>query len=218
MTSDISMNRFSVVLLLLCRSLSDTFSFILFCRMGTCSTSIDFSRMFSPFNDSNSAWVLILSYSVFFFFLVPSTLQSSLEKNPEKTILYHHIYYCWLHSIHKFIRIRTISSISWANIIYVFVLEVQVFLLSLSASTMKFTSILLCIMIFSTTCTEAGLVAWGICEAGCAAVVGACYAAAGAVFGTVTVGFGTPAAIFACNAAFGKCSAACALVTLLPTP
>jgi hypothetical protein len=174
--------------------------------------------MFSPFNGSDSAWVLILSYSVFFFFLVPSTLQSSLGKNPEKSIHNRHTYCCLLHSIHKYIKIRTISSISWVNIIYVIVLEVQVFRLSLSASTMKFTSILLCIMIFSAKCTEAGLLGYGICQTGCAAVVGACYAAAGAVFGTITAGIGTPPAILACNAAFGQCSAACALVTLLPTP
>lgn len=65
---------------------------------------------------------------------------------------------------------------------------------------------------------QAGPVAYGICQAGCACVIAACYSAAGAVFGTVTAGVGTPAAILTCNAGFGKCSAACATVTLLPTP
>jgi hypothetical protein len=67
-------------------------------------------------------------------------------------------------------------------------------------------------LIFSATCTEAGLVAYGICQTACAAVVGACYAAGGAVFRTFTVGVGTPAAALTCNAAFDKCRAACVVV------
>jgi hypothetical protein len=82
----------------------------------------------------------------------------------------------------------------------------------------KVTAILLCTIILMASHIEASLVGYGICQAGCAAVVAAYYAAAGAVFGTVTVGAGTPAAILACNAAFAKCSAACAVVTLIPTP
>ncbi|KAI0737527.1 hypothetical protein C8Q80DRAFT_1348242 [Daedaleopsis nitida] len=66
--------------------------------------------------------------------------------------------------------------------------------------------------------TEAGLIAYGICQTGCNALAVACYAGAGAVFGTVTAGVGTPAAILACNAALGQCSAACAVVALTPTP
>ena len=58
-----------------------------------------------------------------------------------------------------------------------------------------------------------------VCQAGCAAVVGACYSSAGFVFGTVTAGAGTPVALLACNTAFGKCSAACAALALVaPTP
>lgn len=73
-------------------------------------------------------------------------------------------------------------------------------------------------MILNTNFVRAGPAAYGICQAGCAAVVVACYAAAGAVFGTVTAGVGTAPAIVACNAAFGTCSAKCALIALTPTP
>ena len=67
--------------------------------------------------------------------------------------------------------------------------------------------------------TEAGLLSYGICQSGCAAIVVSCYAAGGSVFGTVTAGAATPAVITACNTAFGTCSAKCAAVTLLaPTP
>jgi hypothetical protein len=38
--------------------------------------------------------------------------------------------------------------------------------------------------------TEAGPIAYGICQSGCAALVVACYASAGLVFGTVTAGLG----------------------------
>ena len=86
------------------------------------------------------------------------------------------------------------------------------------------------------TTAIAGPVAYGICQSGCAAVVGVCYAGAGFVFvsllrcdfiksetdanfqGTVTAGVGTPPAVLACNTAFGVCSAKCAVVALLPTP
>jgi len=78
---------------------------------------------------------------------------------------------------------------------------------------------LLFVLILMTPPVSGGLLAYGLCQAGCAAVVVACYSAAGFVFGTVTAGAGTPAAILACNAAFGKCSAACAAAALLaPTP
>lgn len=63
-----------------------------------------------------------------------------------------------------------------------------------------------------------GPTAYGICQAGCAALVVACYAAAGATFGTVTAGAGAAPAILACNAAFGKCCAACWLAFFAPTP
>jgi len=83
---------------------------------------------------------------------------------------------------------------------------------------MKIIAVFFCLIIFTTAFIEAGPAAYGICQAGCAAVVVACYAAAGSVFGTVTAGVGAPAAILACNIAFGKCSAACAAVALMPTP
>jgi len=73
-------------------------------------------------------------------------------------------------------------------------------------------------MILMGSCVQAGPAAYGICQAGCAAVVVACYAAAGAIFGTVTAGVGAPPAILACNVAFGKCSVACAAIALTPTP
>lgn len=65
---------------------------------------------------------------------------------------------------------------------------------------------------------DAGPAAYGICQAGCAAVVVACYAAGGAVFGTVTGGVGVPAAIVACNSAYGTCQAACWAALFTPTP
>ena len=76
---------------------------------------------------------------------------------------------------------------------------------------------LLFVLILMTPPVSGGLLAYGLCQAGCAAVVVACYSNAGFVFGTVTAGAGTPPAI--CNATIGKCRAACAEVTLLaPIP
>jgi hypothetical protein len=63
----------------------------------------------------------------------------------------------------------------------------------------------------------AGPLAYGICQAGCAAVVTACYGAAGATWGA-TLAATAPATVLLCNAAFGKCSAACAVISLAPTP
>ena len=63
----------------------------------------------------------------------------------------------------------------------------------------------------------AGPIGYGICQAGCSAVVMACYAAAGFTWGA-TLGATAPASILACNAAFGTCQAACAAVLLGPTP
>lgn len=65
---------------------------------------------------------------------------------------------------------------------------------------------------------DAGPAAYGICQAGCAAIVVACYAAGGAVFGTVTAGAAIPAAIVACNSAYGTCQAACWAALFTPTP
>lgn len=66
------------------------------------------------------------------------------------------------------------------------------------------------------TTAVAGPVAYGTCQAGCAALVTVCYAGAGFTFGTVFAA-GAPASIVACNSAFGFCQAKCALVALLPT-
>ena len=83
---------------------------------------------------------------------------------------------------------------------------------------MRNTAVLFALLILMATVIEAGPAAYGICQAGCAALVVACYAAAGVVFGTVTAGVGTAPAIIACNLAFAKCSAACAAAVFLPTP
>lgn len=63
---------------------------------------------------------------------------------------------------------------------------------------------------------SAGPAAYGICQAGCSAVVMACYGAAGFTWGA-TLGATAPASILACNAAYGTCQAACAAVLLAPT-
>lgn len=62
----------------------------------------------------------------------------------------------------------------------------------------------------------AGPVGYGICQAGCAAVVMACYSAAGYTWGA-TLGATAPASIVACNTAFGTCCAHCAATLLIPT-
>lgn len=75
---------------------------------------------------------------------------------------------------------------------------------------------------FGTVFTLVGLAAagplgYGMCQAGCSAVVTACYAAAGFTFGTVVASAATPAAILACNSSYGVCQAACAATLLAPT-
>ena len=65
---------------------------------------------------------------------------------------------------------------------------------------------------FLATPASAGLAGYGICQAGCAAVVTACYAAGGAIWGA-TPGATASSAIVGCNNAFGTCQAACAKVT-----
>lgn len=65
--------------------------------------------------------------------------------------------------------------------------------------------------------TSAGPVGYGICQAGCSAIVMACYSAAGFTWGA-TLGASAPATIVACNTAFGSCQAACAAVLLAPVP
>jgi len=64
---------------------------------------------------------------------------------------------------------------------------------------------------------SAGPLAYGICQAGCSALVVTCYAAGGLTFGTITAGVGAPAVALACNASFGVCQAACAAAILAPT-
>ena len=71
-------------------------------------------------------------------------------------------------------------------------------------------------LVFAGAAT-AGPAAYGVCQAGCAAVVMACYSGAGFVWGA-TMGAAAPAAIIACNTAFGTCQAACAAVLLGPGP
>lgn len=73
------------------------------------------------------------------------------------------------------------------------------------------------ILIGGATLTNAGPLAYGICQAGCSVVVVACYAAAGVTFGTVVASLAPPA-IIACNTAYGTCQAACATAFFLPTP
>ncbi|KAF1911237.1 hypothetical protein BDU57DRAFT_462016 [Ampelomyces quisqualis] len=65
-------------------------------------------------------------------------------------------------------------------------------------------------------CASAGPAAYGVCQAGCSAVVMACYGAAGFTWGA-TLGATAPATILACNAAYGTFQAACAAVLLAPT-
>lgn len=65
--------------------------------------------------------------------------------------------------------------------------------------------------------TIAGPVAYGICQAGCSAMVVACYSGAGFVFGTVAAA-AAPAAVIGCNSAYGTCQAACVAAGFAPTP
>jgi hypothetical protein len=86
------------------------------------------------------------------------------------------------------------------------------------SSTMKVTTIVTtatALFVFPQA-ISAGPAAYGICQAGCSAVVMACYGAAGFTWGA-TLGATAPASIIACNAAFGTCQAACAAVLLAPT-
>ncbi|KAL3070294.1 hypothetical protein niasHS_016121 [Heterodera schachtii] len=80
-----------------------------------------------------------------------------------------------------------------------------------------YVAIITILLLLSLNPAIAGPAAYGICQAGCSAVVVACYAAAGAVFGTVTAGIGTPHAIVACNTAYGTCQSACWAALYSPT-
>ncbi|KAK1955786.1 hypothetical protein LY78DRAFT_542662, partial [Colletotrichum sublineola] len=59
--------------------------------------------------------------------------------------------------------------------------------------------------------------AYGVCQAGCSAVVMACYTAAGATWGA-TLGLTAAPSVIGCNVAYGTCQAACASVLLAPIP
>ncbi|KAL3070285.1 hypothetical protein niasHS_016112 [Heterodera schachtii] len=83
----------------------------------------------------------------------------------------------------------------------------------------KFTAVFTVFLLLSLVAnSHAGPAAYGVCQAGCAALVVTCYVAAGATFGTVTAGAGTPAIILGCNSAFGTCQAACWAALFAPTP
>ena len=82
---------------------------------------------------------------------------------------------------------------------------------------MKLVSVTATALLTLAGSASAGPVGYGICQAGCAAVVMACYTAAGYTWGA-TLGASAPATIVACNSAFGTCQAACAATLLLPTP
>ena len=60
-------------------------------------------------------------------------------------------------------------------------------------------NIFLVFLILNSSLVCGGPVAYGICQAGCSALVVACYSAAGLTFGTITAGIGAPAAAIACN-------------------
>ncbi|KAK2073227.1 hypothetical protein P8C59_007522 [Phyllachora maydis] len=84
-------------------------------------------------------------------------------------------------------------------------------------STMQPIKILFPAMLIFGHAAHAGPVAYGLCQAGCAAVVTACYAAGGATWG-VTGGASVPPTIVACDSAFGACQAACWAAVIAPTP
>ena len=83
---------------------------------------------------------------------------------------------------------------------------------------MRFTTLTPLALLTLIGSASAGPLAYGICQAGCSALVVSCYAAGGLTFGTVTAGLGAPAVALACNASFGTCQAACAAAILAPTP
>ncbi|KAL7908569.1 hypothetical protein GGI35DRAFT_451516 [Trichoderma velutinum] len=65
------------------------------------------------------------------------------------------------------------------------------------------------------TTSNAGPIAYRICQAGCAGVVMACYGAARATWGA-TAGASAPPTVVACNSAFGACQAACWVAATFP--
>ena len=58
--------------------------------------------------------------------------------------------------------------------------------------------------------------AYGICQAGCVAVVMDCYAAVSATLGATQRASAAPTVV-ACNLAFGKCQAACSIAGFFPS-
>ncbi len=60
---------------------------------------------------------------------------------------------------------------------------------------MKSIIISLLLFLFFLESAQAGPIAYGICQAGCAGLVVTCYSAAGATFGTVVAAAGAPAAV-----------------------
>lgn len=72
----------------------------------------------------------------------------------------------------------------------------------------------LCFLLFCSALTfdnaNAGLIAVGLCYAGCAAIVVPCFTAAGAVFGVAKLAaINASPGLKACNYAFSCCEAAC---------
>jgi hypothetical protein len=69
------------------------------------------------------------------------------------------------------------------------------------------------LLVFCTLFTSgrANQAEYGVCQAGCAAIVAACYVANGAVFGAVRAD-GAPPALLRCNAAFGTRQATCSTI------
>ncbi|PYI33230.1 hypothetical protein BP00DRAFT_306968, partial [Aspergillus indologenus CBS 114.80] len=73
------------------------------------------------------------------------------------------------------------------------------------------------VLALASSYASASPAAYGVCQAGCAAVVMACYSGAGYTWGA-SLGATIPASILACNSAFGTCQSACAAVLLAPFP
>ena len=82
-----------------------------------------------------------------------------------------------------------------------------------------FSVVALALLLLKSNVAEAGLTAYGICQAGVAGVAVACFAAVGFTFGTVpgAVIAATPA-LPACNAAYAAGYAACSPLLIAPTP
>ena len=85
-------------------------------------------------------------------------------------------------------------------------------------SSQNFILLVVLITVVNFVPTNAGLLAYGICQSGCNALVVSCYAAAGFTFGTVTAGAGVPAVILGCNSGLGVCMASCIAAGFAPIP